>query len=191
MTLLSPVAPLAPAEKSRRRGLSGAFIVFIIILIGIGASTAALLTLQHNMSATTTPNLTGTVVGHIVFSSSKGTFDQVEVDLQNIPAPPAGKTYYAWLDNVAGSEATAELHWQLCSDHGVVHCLYPGDSQHSNLLDQNDRFLITEENVGTSPNIPYPTARLYYAQLSHNGLTTFEVKVCPTGSVSNASNPCR
>jgi hypothetical protein len=159
----SPPSPLSPKGKSRRRGLYLALIACIIILlVGMGIGAASLLTLP-----------------------------QVRVDLQNIPAPPAGKTYYAWLDNIAGSEATAELHWQLCSDHGVVHCLYPGDSQHSNLLDRNDRFLITEENVGTSPNIPYPTARLYYAQLSHNGLTTFEVKVCPPGTVSNASNPCR
>jgi hypothetical protein len=163
----------------------------IILLVGMGIGAASLLTLPSQRGATATPHPLGTAVGQITFASSHGTFDQVRVDLQNIPAPPAGKTYYAWLDNIAGSEATAELHWQLCSDHGVVHCLYPGDSQHSNLLDRNDRFLITEENVGTSPNIPYPTARLYYAQLSHNGLTTFEVKVCPPGTVSNASNPCR
>jgi serine/threonine protein kinase len=188
----SPPSPLSPPGKSRRRGLYLALIACIIILlVGTGIGAASLLTLPSQRSATATPNPSGTAVGKITFVSSRGTFDQVQVDLQSIPVPPAGKTYYAWLDNVAGSEATAELHWQLCSDHGVVHCLYPGDSQHSNLLDQNDRFLITEENVGTSPNIPYPTARLYYAQLSHNGLTTFEVKVCPTGSVSNASNPCR
>ena len=131
------------------------------------------------------------VVGHIVFVSSKGTFDQIEIDLQYIPASPAGKTYYAWLDKVSDSEANAVLHWSLCTDHGAVHCLYPGDSQHNNLLAQNDRFLISEENADSSLVIPDPSARLYYAELSHNGPTTFEVKACPTGNVSNASNPCR
>ena len=125
------------------------------------------------------------------FISGRGTFDQVQIDLQNIPAPPAGKIYYAWLDNVSGSEAKAETHWQLCVNHGIVHCLYPGDSQHSNLLGQNDRFLISEENADALLDVPDFSARLYYAQLSHQGLTTFEVKMCPSSSVSNGSNPCR
>lgn len=194
ITPLSPVAPLAPPEKPRRSRLSVAFVALIaciIILVGIGASTVAWLALQHNTSATTTPNLTGTVVGHIVFISSKGTFDQVEVDLQNISAPPAGKTYYAWLDIVASSGESAMPHWQLCTVQGIVHCLYAGDTQHSNLLAKNDRFLITEENVGASLDIPDPIARLYYAELSHNGPATFEVKKCPSSSANNALNPCR
>ena len=193
ITPLSPVAPLAPPEKPRRK-LSGAFvavIVCIIILVGIAASTAALLALQHQAGATATPNPTAVVVGHVAFTNGRGTFDQVEIDLQNIPAPPAGKTYYAWLDIVSDSGESAMPHWQLCTVQGVVHCLYPGDAQHSNLLQKNDRFLITEENAGASLDIPNPIARLYYAELSHNGVATFDVKKCPSSSATNASNPCR
>ena len=189
---LQPPSQSSSPGKSRRRGLYLALLACIIILLGgIGIGAISLLTSPSQRSVTDTPNPLGTVVGHIVFVSSHGTFDQVRVDLQNIPAPPAGKTYYAWLDKVSDSEANAVLHWPLCTNHGAVHCLYRGDSQHSNLLDQNDRFLISEENAGSSLDIPDPSARLYYAELSHSGPTNFEVKACPPGSVSNASNPCR
>jgi len=187
---VSPSLPQAPPKKTRGRRLS-IVLIACIMLVGVGIGAISLLTLPSQRSVTTTPNPPDTIVGHIVFVSSHGTFDQVRVDLQNIPALPAGKTYYAWLDKVSDSEANAVLHWQLCTDHGVVHCLYPGDSRQSNLLDQNDRFLISEENADSSLVIPDLSARLYYAELSHNGPTTFEVKACPTGNVSNASNPCR
>src|SRR5437588_9037005 len=157
----------------------------------MGIAAISLLTLSSQRSVTGTPNPPGTVVVHIVSVNGNGTFDQVKIDLQSIPAPTAGKNYYAWLDKVSDSEANAVLHLSLCTDHGAVHCLYSGDSQHNNLLAQNDRFLISEENADSSLVIPDPSARLYYAELSHNGPTTFEVKSCPTGNVSNASNPCR
>ncbi len=189
---LQPPSLLSSPKKSRSRGLYLALIACVIILLGgIGIGAITLLTLPSQRSVTATPNPPGTVVGHIVFVNGHGTFDQVKIDLQNIPAPPAGKIYYAWLDKVSDSEANAVLHWSLCTDHGAVLCLYPGDSQHSNLLAQNDRFLISEENADSSLVIPDPSARLYYAELSHNGPATFEVKLCPTGNVSNASNPCR
>src|SRR3989475_2403880 len=59
---------------------------------------------------------------HILFVNGHGTFDQVKIDLQSIPAPTSGKNYYAWLDKVSDSEANAVLHWSLCTDHGAVHC---------------------------------------------------------------------
>jgi hypothetical protein len=191
---LQPPSLLSSPKKSRRKGPYLALIACVIILlIGLSIGTVSLLTSNSQKSATATPNPSSTVVGHIVFVNGHGTFDQVKIDLQNIPAPPAGKTYYAWLDKISSSEATAELRWQLCTDHGAVRCLYPGDSQHSNLLDQNDRFLISAENAGALLDIPNPdfSARLYYALLSHNGLTTFEVKTCSASNVNNASNPCR
>ena len=188
---LQPPSLLSSPKKSRSRGLYLALVGCIIILLGGIGIGAYLLTLPSQRSVTATTNPPGTVVGHIVFVNGHGTFDQVKIDLQSIPAPPAGKTYYAWLDKVSDSEANAVLHWSLCTDHAAVHCLYPGDSQHNNLLAQNDRFLISEENADSSLVIPDPSARLYYAELSHNGPTTFEVKSCPTGNVSNASNPCR
>src|SRR6266853_1089990 len=82
----SPLFPLPPPEKSRRRGLYIALIACIIILlVGMGIGTVSLFASFSQKSATATPNPSDTVVGHIVFISSQGTFDQVQIDLQNIP----------------------------------------------------------------------------------------------------------
>jgi len=186
----SPPAPLAPPRKSRRRGVTIALIACItLVLVGIAAFAVLPLLSQKGTIA----NPPGKVVGQLVFLSSQGTFDQVRIELQSIPAPAAGKTYYAWLENSRDSEAEAVPHWKIVVDHGSVDSLYPGDSRHTNLLVQSTRFLITQEDASASPHIPYPdlSARFYYAQISQNGPTTFDVKACSSSSTSDASNPCR
>jgi len=191
--LVSPPASLPPAQLHwRRKGLYIALIACVLLLL-VGVGAFALLS-QKN--ASTTQNSPGSVVGHIVFSNSpnapRNTYDQLQVTLNDIPSPPAGKTYYAWLDN-SNSEASQIPHWPLQFSNGSVHASF-GDAQHGDLLAQYTRFLITLEDTVSTPVIPFPdlSSHLYYAIISHTSSTppTFEVKQCPSNGTNNGTNPC-
>ncbi len=119
----------------------------------------------------------GKVVGHIFFESSgqlkdqsqQGESDEVLIDLQHIPAPAAGKSYYAWLlsDNNQGVGQTILL-GTLSLNQGDAHLFYAGDAQHTNLLAITSRFLITEQDASAlpaQPSLDMQTWR-YYAQIS-------------------------
>jgi len=104
------------------------------------------------------------LVGHVYFISSgraninnsQGINDEVQVDLQNIPAPGAGKSYYAWL---LGDVNQPEMPWVLLGkvseNQGNISFLYPGDKLHTNLLADNSRFLISEEDAHQTQNNPF------------------------------------
>ncbi|MGZ3645416.1 MAG: hypothetical protein ACXVCM_16365, partial [Ktedonobacteraceae bacterium] len=108
-----------------------------------------------------------------------GIADQLQIQLNNIPAPQAGKSYYAWLlaDRHPHVEQPALeppiqftlplMLGKLPVNHGSVSYLYPGDSQHDNLFSIGSRMLITEEDTnGTpkGPNADRSTWR-YYAEI--------------------------
>lgn len=191
---LSPPTPLPPAH-SRRRNLYIAIIACaILVLLGISAFAVLPLLFPKNGGVGTPP----TVVGHIVFVHSPNAppnaFDQLRIDLHNIPRPPAGTTYYAWLE-VSSSEIIEDPHWPLQVSNGSVQDLYPGNAQHTNLYAQSQRFLITAENANSTPVVPLfdLSRRLYYATITHisSSSPTFEVRQCPQSSSSNAASPCR
>ena len=187
---LSPPVAQSPRIKTHKKVpfIAMALLACLIVLAGIGLGSFSLL---HSTSTTPTPNPSDAVVGSITFSSSpnapQGVFDQVQVHLQHIPPPPAGKAYYAWIDKPTSSEAQAVTHWLLHVNQGVVQDPYLGDAQHTNLLVKDNLFLITEEDASSSPNVPYPTRHLYYAIISQTSTQTFEVRQCPSSSVGN---PC-
>ncbi len=53
--------------------------------------------------------------------------DEVKIDLQNIPDPAPGKSYYAWLEPDKGMNMAAPILPGTLSVHqGQVHYLYPG-----------------------------------------------------------------
>jgi eukaryotic-like serine/threonine-protein kinase len=192
--LVSP-SPL-PSARLRRRGLSIALIACVLLLlVGIGAF--AVPRLRSSQNAPTTQNTSASVVGHIAFLASPGaphnTFDQLQITLDNIPSPPAGKAYYAWLEN-SNNEASAIPHWQLQVSNGSAHGAYHGNAQYADLLAQSILFLVTEEDAGATHVIPSPdlNTHLYYAVLSHTSSAspTFEVKQCPSSGTNNAANPC-
>jgi len=193
-----PVSPMPPAQPRRpRRGLYIALIACILLLlVGIGAFTIP--SLFTPKGTTPTPNSSSSVVGQIMFINSPNaahnTYDQLRVTLNNIPPPPAGKTYYAWLEN-SNSEASQIPHWALQVSNGSVHNLYPGNAQHTDLFAQSATFLITEEDATPTPTIPFPelSTHLYYAIITHTSSSsspTFEVRQCPPGNTSGGANPC-
>lgn len=167
--VLSP--PSTPAFW-QRRGLRLALVILIIcVLIGSGLGTFFLLT-QHSAA---TPVVTA-VVGKAFFVSSgqmnlttnQGINDEFQVNLQNIPAPQSGKSYYAWLlPDTKQAEAAPLLLGKVAANHGVIHFFYGGDNQHTNLLATNSRFLITEEDANVTPSVPSPDLSTwrYYAAL--------------------------
>ena len=126
-------------------------------------------------------------MGHAFYVSSgqlgdreRGIADQVQVDLQNVQAPPPGKSYYLWL--LADKDTTpvqdllppAPIHPPILltnnlpvQQNGSVHYEYLGDAQHNNLLSATSRLLITLEAAGQSPVSPSTdrSTWVYYAEL--------------------------
>lgn len=150
-------------------------LVALLIIVLLGAGLEALFVLTHH-NATSTSTTSNTVVGQASFvssgmlglNSSVGLNDQFQIDLHNIPNPPAGKSYYAWLlPDTSQSENPDILLGKLTVANGSIHYLYQGDNNHTNLLAITSSFLITEESSNVTPDIPSldHTAWLYYASL--------------------------
>ena len=162
-----------PASRKRRKGvLIGLVSLLILLLAGSGLGTFYLLTRPASAPVTVNP-----IVGHVFFVSSgqlydksaQGINDELEINLQNIPAPAAGRNYYAWLlgdiHPAANQQSIAPiLLGQLIVKNGNVHLLY-SDPQHMNLLGRTSRFLITEESgVPLSPSTNQATWH-YFAEI--------------------------
>jgi serine/threonine protein kinase len=155
--------PTAPSQKGKR--LKGWYIVLLatLMITLIGAGFGVFFVLSHRSPATAVAPTQ--IVGHAFFvssgqvneHSSQGINDEFEIDLQNIPDPAPGKSYYAWLEPDKGMNMAAPILLGALPVHqGQVHYLYPGDQQHTNLLEITSRFLITEENTNVLPTIPSP-----------------------------------
>jgi len=196
-----PLIPLA-AGHPRRKSPNVLFIALIacaiLLLVGVSAfSVFPRLFSQHVNNVTPTPGASGGVVGRIIFISSSNVphniFDQLQIELENIPTPPTGKTYYAWLEN-ANSETAEYPHWQLQVSNGSVNGLYSNNAQHTDLYARSSTFLVTEEDANSPPIIPFPdlSRHLYYAIITHTSTSspTFQVTRCPASSSGNAGNPC-
>jgi eukaryotic-like serine/threonine-protein kinase len=191
-------ATAAPPEKPNRprRTLYFALIACVVILLlGLGAFTAPRLLSQQNAN-----NLQQTpisVVGHITFLASPNaapkTYDHLQISLTSISMPPTGKAYYAWLENTA-IEANRIQNWELQVTNGTVNGTYQSDAQHTDLLANNNLFLVTEEDSSSTPGIPSFSlnARLYYAVISRSSSShpTYEVMHCPMSGTSSGTNPC-
>ena len=167
----------SPASRpSRRRPFYIAGVVLLLVaLLGAG-----LVSFFHLPSLSPFPS------GHAFYVSSgqlsdgaQGIADQMQIDLQNIPAPQAGKSYHAWLlgdqdprqrDDLLVPRPVKPpilLTKNLPVSNGSVHFLYPGDAGHNNLLSNTSRLLITEEDAASTGSAPSPdhAAWRYFALL--------------------------
>ncbi len=107
--------------------------------------------------------------GQLNESNVQGNNDQLLIELQHVPDPAPGKSYFAWLlsGNNQNAASPILLGGALPVNHGDVHFLYTGTSQHANLIGITDSLLITQEKANTTPVSPTTdkSMRSYYAEL--------------------------
>ena len=168
--------PSSPAQAPKRRGLYIVLVAIVVCVLVASGLTSFLLFAHHSPTTSTASVGANTLVGQAFFISSgktngntnQGLNDEFEINLHNIPNPQSGKSYYAWLLPAASqSEAAPIFLGTLHPVNGTIHFLYPGDSQHTNLLAITSRFLITEQAVNLTIDIPSPDTSTwrYYAAL--------------------------
>jgi len=186
----APPVAIPPTGKSRstrgyhRRWRISAIVFVCLCLLALASSLVFhFLPGQHN---TPTPAAIGTIHFAASTHAVPGNYDLLDIALSNIPDPPAGHVYYAWLESV-GAESE-QPHWKLVVQHGQVAMTslsYPG---YKTLLLAHSLFLITSENSSVPPDVPYPalSAHLYYASITTTTVTTFPVLPCPHDSSSTA-----
>lgn len=159
----APITPVPPTLR-KRRSLVPVLLLLSVLIIG-GAGLGSFVAISRTTPPATVPPVVVQSVGSIAFVSSgqingttsQGIDDQVQITLHNLGTPASGKSYYAWLLGDADqAESQSILLGKLNVVHGNVSVFYPGDTQHTNLLQIGSRFLITEEDSTTIPLIPSP-----------------------------------
>lgn len=161
-----PVLPNAPTKRPRRKTGSGTFfsplalvILFLLLLLVVVGSLAASL-LAHPLRQA----LPQAIVGHVFFQDDAlGRDDTLHITMQNMPAPTAGKQYYAWLQNVGGHVIPLG---PLAIQNGSASLLYTDNAHHANLLAGLQSVLVTQENTGQAPATFSNNAKLYQASFS-------------------------
>ena len=124
--------------------------------------------------------------GQLDPGSAQGIADQLQIQLNNIPDPQAGKSYYAWLlaDRHPHVEQPALepppqftlplMLGKLPVNNGTVSFFYSGDAQHDNLFSIASRLLITEEDTNGTPKGPKADRSTwrYYAEIPQTAYGT-------------------
>ena len=173
---VQPPSPVSPQQRGRRRLLIALIALLIIVLIASGVGTYFAFLPHGNNTGSLAPRVP--LVGHAFFissglnstnpESSQGITDKLQINLQKISPPQPGKSYYAWLLNSKTSELKPIILGKLTvNSDGTASLTYPGDTQHTDLLASNTRFLITEEDTSAPPGPSLdPSAWSYYAEFS-------------------------
>lgn len=135
-----------------------AIIGLLLLLVVVSALGASLL-----FHSAPDPSANG-VVGHVFFQDDAlGKNDMLRIEMQNIPDPPQGKQYVAWLQGASGQAIPLG---QLAVQNGSATLLYPGNAHHSNLLSLIRGVFVTQENDGASiPASPSLNTKVYQAGL--------------------------
>jgi hypothetical protein len=150
--------------------------IALLAVLFILASMGALLLLAPKSTPSTPPAALSQVVGSVYFvnsgqlnpDNSQGINDELLIDLHHLSAPQPGNAYYGWLlGDKTQNESVTPL-GLLPVNHGDVSLLYQSNQQHSNLLTNRSRFLITEEDATVVPSSYNPDVHAwrYYAELS-------------------------
>ena len=185
-----PAASMSPSSPNKRQWKWWYTAVIAVVIVAIiGSSLGAFLVLRNKT------NQAVVVAGGQAYFLSSGQFDpgsaqgiadQLQIQLNHIPDPQSGKSYYAWLladrhPHVEQPALEPPLQFtlplmlgKLPVNHGSVSFLYSGDSQHDNLFSIASRLLITEEDTnGTpkGPNADRSTWR-YYAEIPQTAYGT-------------------
>ena len=174
---MQPPPAVPPQERGRRRLFIALLALLIIVLIASGVGTYFAFLPRGNNTGGAAPTIP--IVGHAFFissgllstnpESSQGITDQLQINLYKIAPPQAGKSYYAWLLNNKTSESNPiPLGRLTVNTDRTANLTYLGDAEHTSLLTNNSRFLITEEDASAPPPGPSldPNTWSYYAEFS-------------------------
>ena len=146
--------------KRRRKGQVITLLSLLALLI-VGSVIGAVYLLMQNTA--TLP--TGTVVGQASFLSSaditrysiRGVYDELLLQLNNVPDPATGENYYAWLlsDNNHSPLTTIFL-GKMPVKQGKIDFLYAGDQEHNSLIGNISRLVVAEEKTQSSSSSALP-----------------------------------
>ncbi|HEX7737972.1 MAG TPA: protein kinase [Ktedonobacteraceae bacterium] len=168
---------LRPGPGGQRRGWLIAISIALLVVLA-GSGLALYQATRPRAGSVTTGN---TIVGQAFFLSTgngpgaqnQGINDRFQISLSGLSAPAAGKQYYAWLlPDKTQAEASARFVGSLQINSGSAILSYT-DPQHSNLVGQFSRFLVTEEAsspVPISPALDQQTWR-YYGEIPQSAAT--------------------
>jgi serine/threonine protein kinase len=158
--------PPAPPRPERRQ-ISRKWVIIsalAVLLVLAGATTGALLAFGHGGPPGPGPGARPAPGGSVIFLNSglvnsinsQGVDDEVQIELHNIPNPPPGESYYAWLKDVPiNDEGAWILLGVLRVNQGNAQLPSPyQDPQHANLLVNASSFLVTEDSSSVAPVQP-------------------------------------
>ncbi len=188
-----PVPPHREVPEPSRKRRSWLIALSALLLIALAGSALAWYQFARSGQK---PTPVASSAGQVFFISTSngngaqnlGLNDEFQVNLHGVPAPTAGKQYYAWLlPDAVQAEASARALGVLHVSNGAATLSYT-DPQHSNLVGQFSRFLVTEEAASPapiSPSLDKATWR-YYAEMPQG---TF-IKDCAGVSANQLSVLC-
>jgi eukaryotic-like serine/threonine-protein kinase len=180
-TSFVPALSPTPPPPMQRRWLYPALATLLLVVVVASGLGAYFLYFRNPFAPAYT------AVGQAFFVSSgqldptsaSGVADRLQIDLQNIPDPASGKSYYLWLMGDKNPLAATDLVGpppihvpllltnNLAVHNSTVHFTYAGDAHHDDLLSVGSRLLITEEDALLKPSEPSSdhTTWKYYAEL--------------------------
>lgn len=182
MQPIQPPPPVPPGgQKGRWRGIYTVLVILVIFAL-LGSGLTAFLIYRNNQPVvSTTPGGSAFFLssGQFEIDTAQGIADQLQIELSNIPAPPSGKAYYAWLlvdRNPVVEKNPLQPDPQFARPlkigplpykNGRISYFYDGTNQQDNLFSTFSRILVTEESIqGTQlgPAADRSTWR-YYAEV--------------------------
>jgi eukaryotic-like serine/threonine-protein kinase len=143
---------VGPLAMIARLALLAAVVIALVLGVWLGRSA-------QTPSASPAQVVFGTVVflssGQGTQVTGQGIDDIVQVRMQHLASPPAGRNYFAWLmSDQNQSDVQSLLLGRLEVQQGAASLPYAGDQTHDDLLLTFSRFLITEENTEPPPVVP-------------------------------------
>ena len=170
------------SSRRRQRTTLLAGLILVVILGEISKLLGSWNAVNASITITPSPIITVVarahpIVGYATFESSgqvdvqvtQGINDELQLDLHQIPNPDPGTAYYAWLLPDRGKALVQPvLLGRLTVKHAEIHLHYGGDQQHTDLLLNTSRLLVTEEDTAVPPHTPSldPRRWRYYGEMA-------------------------
>jgi hypothetical protein len=178
-----PPAAVAPGPQKRGRGPLYAVLSLALILALLAAGLGLRATLTKSAGGGVATATAVPVLGQLTFvksaSAASGTFDQLRLDLTNIPAPGSGQGYYAWLMTSCTDSENLGPHWALPISANAIHTPRLADPRFKNLFCPGTNSALVISLESTSPPPLVATDRRYYAPIDRASSVSFNVIPCP------------